>query len=92
MALGVKKVIHKEGEGEMSVVSETVKRIVVEKLGLLDGVYKRRLPFEVLEMDWVDRFELIEAIEAEFRVHIPLDDIEKLTTPSKLIKFLEEER
>jgi acyl carrier protein len=76
----------------MSVVSETVKRIVIEKLGLLDGVYKRRLPFEVLEMGWVDRFELIEAIEAEFRVHIPLDDIEKLTTPSKLIKFLEEER
>ena len=72
---------------------EKVKEIVEEKLGLdgveitLDTNFK-----EDLEIDSLDLFELVMALEEEFGTEIPSEDLENLTTVGKIIEYIESKK
>ena len=74
----------------MSVVSETVKRIVVDLLGLKESDYNPKLTFDELGARTIDFDELIIFCEYEFGNWISDEEAKKLTTPAKLIKWLEQ--
>lgn len=69
---------------------EKVKEIMEEKLNL-DGVdIKLETRFkEDLEVDSLDLFELVMALEDEFGTEIPSEELEKLTTVGAVIEYIE---
>lgn len=69
---------------------EKVKEIMEEKLNL-DGVeIKAETRFkEDLEVDSLDLFELVMALEDEFGTEIPSEELEKLTTVGAVIEYIE---
>lgn len=44
---------------------------------------------EDLEVDSLDLFELVMALEEEFGVEIPTEDLEELTTVGAVVKYVE---
>ena len=72
----------------MGEIDKKVKAIVIDQLGLRKGVYKKRLPFEVLGADWFDLVELMTIMEEEFGVDMPMGIEVELTSPKKLIAWL----
>ncbi len=75
----------------MSSVTEKVKEIVVDQLGVSEDqvVYEAKF-IEDLGADSLDQVELIMALEEEFGEDIPDEDAEKLTTVGESIKYIEE--
>ncbi|MGN0425673.1 MAG: acyl carrier protein [Acetatifactor sp.] len=69
---------------------EKVKELIEEKLNLegveitLDSKFK-----EDLEVDSLDLFELVMALEDEFGVEIPTEDLEKIATVGDIIEYIE---
>ncbi len=75
----------------MSDISERVKKIVVEHLGVEeDKVVDGASFIDDLGADSLDTVELVMAFEEEFGVEIPDDAAEKILTVSDAIKFIEE--
>lgn len=69
---------------------EKVKEIIEEKLNL-DGVditAETRFK-EDLEVDSLDLFELVMALEEEFGTEIPTDELETLTTVGAVIDYIQ---
>lgn len=74
----------------MSEVSEKVKAIVAEQLGVgLDEVKEEAKFIDDLGADSLDTVELVMALEEEFGSEIPDEDAEKLTTVGEAIKYVE---
>lgn len=69
---------------------EKVKEIIEEKLGL-DGVeITAATSFkEDLDVDSLDLFELVMALEEEFGTEIPSEDLENLKTVGSVIEYIE---
>lgn len=69
---------------------EKVKEIIEEKLGL-DGVeITAETSFkDDLEVDSLDLFELVMALEEEFGTEIPSEDLENLKTVGSVIEYIE---
>lgn len=69
---------------------EKVKEIIEEQLNL-DGVeITEATSFkDDLEADSLDLFELVMALEEEFGVEIPSEDLEQITTVGAIIKYIE---
>ena len=69
---------------------EKVKELIEEKLNLegveitLDSKFK-----EDLEVDSLDLFELVMALEDEFGIEIPTEDLEKIATVGDIIEYIE---
>lgn len=69
---------------------EKVKELIEEKLNLegveitLDSKFK-----DDLEVDSLDLFELVMALEDEFGVEIPTEDLEKIATVGDIIEYIE---
>ena len=69
---------------------EKVKELIEEKLNLdgveitVDSKFK-----DDLEVDSLDLFELVMALEDEFGVEIPTEDLEKIATVGDIIKYIE---
>lgn len=69
---------------------EKVKELIEEKLNLEgveitpDSKFK-----EDLEVDSLDLFELVMALEDEFGVEIPTEDLEKIATVGDIIEYIE---
>ena len=75
----------------MSDVSEKVKAIVVEHLGVeADKVSDTASFIDDLGADSLDNVELVMAFEEEFGVEIPDDAAEKIVTVKDAINFIEE--
>lgn len=75
----------------MSSVSEKVKKIVVEQLGVSEDQVTEDAKFiEDLGADSLDQVELVMALEEEFGSDIPDEDAEKLSTVGDTIKYIEE--
>lgn len=68
---------------------EKIKEIIEEKLSL-DGVeITEATSFkEDLEVDSLDLFELVMALEEEFGTEIPSEDLEGLTTVGSIIEYI----
>jgi acyl carrier protein len=76
--------------GTMSDISERVKKIVVDNLGVdPDKVTENASFIEDLGADSLDTVELVMAFEEEFNCEIPDDTAETILTVGDAIKFLE---
>lgn len=70
---------------------EKLVEILKEQLNLDGKEIKPESSFkDDLEVDSLDLFELIMAIEDEFGVEIPSEDLEKLTTIQSVMDYLKE--
>ena len=74
----------------MSDISERVKKIVVEHLGVEESKVVEKASFiDDLGADSLDTVELVMAFEEEFEIEIPDDAAEKIQTIQDAIKFIE---
>lgn len=70
---------------------EKLVEILKEQLNLDGKEIKPESSFkDDLEIDSLDLFELVMAIEDEFGVEIPSEDLEKLTTIQSVMDYLKE--
>lgn len=69
---------------------EKVKEIMEEKLNIdgLEITAETRFK-EDLDVDSLDLFELVMALEEEFGTEIPSEELEKLTTVGSVIEYIE---
>ncbi|OQA19657.1 MAG: Acyl carrier protein [bacterium ADurb.Bin363] len=72
-------------------VSEKVKAIIVEQLGVDEEEVTLKASFtDDLGADSLDNVELVMALEEEFDIEIPDEEAEKITTVQEAIKYIEE--
>jgi len=77
----------------MSDISERVKKIVVEHLGVeADKVTDGASFIDDLGADSLDTVELVMAFEEEFGVEIPDDAAEKITTVKDAIDYIDQNK
>ena len=68
---------------------EKIKEIVADQLGIDEDDIKLESNFkEDLEADSLDLFELVMALEEEYGVEIPSEDLEKIATVKDIIEYL----
>lgn len=66
-----------------------IKEIVADQLGIDEDDIKLESNFkEDLEADSLDLFELVMALEEEYGVEIPSEDLEKIATVNDIIEYL----
>jgi acyl carrier protein len=76
----------------MSQIAETVKKIIVDKLGVDDNEVTLEASFtNDLGADSLDTVELIMEFEKEFNISIPDEQAEKITTVGEAVAYLEKE-
>jgi len=74
----------------MSSVSERVKEIIAEQLGVnIEQVVPEAKFVEDLGADSLDTVELVMALEEEFGAEIPDEEAEKLTTVGEAVAYIE---
>ena len=77
----------------MSTVTERVRKIVVEQLGVKEDELKNDASFvDDLGADSLDTVELVMALEEEFGHEIPDEEAEKLQSVGDVIKYIDESR
>ncbi len=70
---------------------EKLQAIIAEQLGIEAGDVSVESSFkDDLNADSLDLFEMIMAMEEEFEVEIPSDDLEKLQTVQDVMDYLKE--
>lgn len=70
---------------------EKIAEVIKEQLNLRDVEIKMETSFkEDLEVDSLDLFELVMALEEEFGVEIPSEDLEQITTVGAVIAYLKD--
>ncbi|GLB31831.1 acyl carrier protein [Lacrimispora amygdalina] len=68
---------------------EKMQEIIAEQLNVEAGIIKPESSFkEDLGADSLDLFELVMALEDEYSVEIPSEDLEKLTTVQQVMDYL----
>ena len=71
-------------------VGEKVKSIIAEQLGVKQEEVTDSASFiNDLGADSLDTVELVMALEEEFKIEIPDEDAEKMTTVGEAIKYIE---
>uniref|UniRef100_A0A0Q9YP17 Acyl carrier protein n=2 Tax=Candidatus Berkiella cookevillensis TaxID=437022 RepID=A0A0Q9YP17_9GAMM len=80
------------GEQEvMTSIEERVTDIIVEQLGLeRDKVQPESKFVDDLGADSLDTVEMVMALEDEFKIEIPDEEAEKITTLRDAIRYIEE--
>lgn len=72
-------------------VAEKVRLIITEQLGVkLEEITETSSFVDDLGADSLDTVELVMALEEEFKIEIPDEDAEKITTVGDAIKYIEE--
>ena len=75
----------------MATVSERLKTIIVEQLGVEESEVVQGASFtEDLNADSLDLVELIMSLEEEFKLQISDEDAEKITTVGEAEEYIEE--
>ena len=68
---------------------EQIKKIVAENLNVEEDAITLESSFkEDLKADSLDLFELVMALEDEYSVEIPAEDLENLTTVGQVMDYL----
>ena len=67
---------------------EKIKEIVADQLGIDEDIKLESNFKEDLEADSLDLFELVMALEEEYGVEIPSEDLEKIATVNDIIEYL----
>ena len=77
----------------MSDVAESVKKIVIEHLGVEEDKINESASFiDDLGADSLDTVELVMAFEEEFECEIPDDVAEKILTIGDAVKYIEDNK
>ncbi|MCX6828726.1 MAG: acyl carrier protein [candidate division Zixibacteria bacterium] len=72
-------------------IEQKVKDIIVEQLGVDRNQVTESAKFiEDLSADSLDTVELVMALEEEFKIEIPDEDAEKITSVGDAIKYIKE--
>ena len=80
-----------EGKKEIIEMLERMKEIIAEQLSAeADGITLETSFKEDLGADSLDLFELVMALEDEYSVEIPSEDLEKLATVGDVVDYLKE--
>jgi len=75
----------------MATVSERLKKIIVDQLGVDESEVVPNASFvEDLNADSLDLVELIMSLEEEFKIQISDEDAEKITTVQEAEDYIEE--
>ena len=69
---------------------EKVIAIVAEGIGVEAGNLNAETTFESLGADSLDLFELVMALEDEYSVEIPAEDLQNLATVGDVMNYLKE--
>ena len=78
-----------ENEEENETMLEKIKEIIAEQLNVDAEAVTAESSFkEDLGADSLDLFELVMALEDEYSVEIPSEDLEKLTTVGAVMDYL----
>ena len=71
-------------------VEERVKRIVIDQLGVEEAQVTKEAKFvEDLGADSLDTVELVMALEEEFKLEIPDDEAEKISTVGQAVEYID---
>jgi acyl carrier protein len=71
-------------------VEERVTKIVVEQLGVEENQVTTEAKFvEDLGADSLDTVELVMALEEEFKLEIPDDEAEKISTVGQAVEYIQ---
>lgn len=74
---------------KLSTISERVKKIVVEQLGVKEAEVSDQASFvDDLGADSLDTVELVMALEEEFDLEIPDEEAEKIRTIQQAIDYI----
>ena len=74
----------------MSNVEERVMKIIVEQLGVKEEEVTSEASFvDDLGADSLDTVELVMALEEEFKIEIPDEDAEKITTVQQAVDYID---
>lgn len=69
---------------------EKIREMIAENLNIDKDTITEEASFkEDLGVDSLDLFELVMALEEEFGVEIPTEDLEELTTVGAVVKYVE---
>ena len=69
---------------------ETIKKLVAENLGIEEETITENASFkEDLGVDSLDLFELVMALEEEYDLEIPTEDLEKLNTVGEVAGYIQ---
>lgn len=69
---------------------EKIREMIAENLNIDMNTITEEASFkEDLGVDSLDLFELVMALEEEFGVEIPTEDLEELTTVGAVVKYVE---
>ena len=78
-----------ENEEENETMLEKMKEIIAEQLNVdAEAVLAESSFKEDLGADSLDLFELVMALEDEYSVEIPAEDLEQLTTVGEVMNYL----
>lgn len=70
---------------------EKVVKIIKEQLNMENAEINMETSFkEDLEVDSLDLFELVMALEEEYDIEIPAEDLEKITTVGAVVEYLKD--
>lgn len=70
---------------------EKMKEIIADQLGVIEDEVTLEASFkEDLDADSLDLFELVMALEEEYDVEIPSDDLAELNTVGDVINYLKD--
>ena len=74
----------------MSTIEERVKKIIGEQLGVKQEEVTNNASFvEDLGADSLDTVELVMALEEEYGIEIPTEDLEQIATVGDVISYIE---
>ncbi len=74
----------------MEPVSDRVKKIIVDQLGVEEDLVNPEASFvDDLGADSLDTVELVMALEEEFGIEIPDEDAEKITKVKEAVAYIE---
>lgn len=75
----------------MSAVGDRVRAIIAKQLGVkIEEVTPQATFIDDLGADSLDTVEIVMALEEEFKIEIPDEDAEKMTSVGEAIKYIEE--
>ena len=76
---------------ETEEIFEKVKTVIVEQLGIDEANVRMESSFlDDLEADSLDIVEFIMALEEEFGLEIPDEDVEKIVTVKDVVEYISE--
>ena len=80
-------------EKEINCMFETIKKLVAENLGVDEADITEESSFkEDLGADSLDLFELVMALEDEYGIEIPTEDLEQIATVGDVMEYINEHK